>query len=63
MSDLTVLEICGQVNYEEHTQRELPKWIEMQNSENQITTEPRNTSILTQEDKTTIELIIKIMSE
>ena len=31
----------------------------MQNIENQITTEPRNASILTQEDSVNVELILK----
>ena len=35
---------CGQVNFEEHAQWELPKRIGTQNIENQITTEPSTKS-------------------
>ena len=63
LSDLDILEICGLVNCEEYTPRESPKCIETNNIEKQITTESRNTSILTQEARVNIELIIKCMSE
>ena len=59
MSQLKVLEICGQVNPEEHIQREFSKQIEKQNIENQIATDPRSTSILKQEDMINEELILK----
>ena len=55
--------ICGQVNGEEHTPREFHKRFVEQNIENKITTEVINISILTQEDRTNVELIKKIMSE
>ena len=45
--DLEILLTCVQVNQEKYTQRELPKRIETPNMKNQITTEPRQTSILT----------------
>ena len=52
LSDQEILEIYGQVNREERIQRELPKRIEIQNIENQITTETRNIIINTRrEDK------------
>ena len=37
----------------------MPKWIGTQNIENQITTKPKNPSILTQKDRTNVELIRK----
>ena len=61
--DVDILEICGQVNREEDTQREFPKQIETQNIESKITTKRRNTSILTQEDRRNIELMIRINCE
>ena len=50
MSDFKILEICGQLNHEEHTQKEAPKLIEAQNIKTQITTNSNSsTSILTQD--------------
>ena len=56
LSDQEILKICGQVDSEEHNQREFPKQIETQNIENRITIKPRNALILA-EDETNIELI------
>ena len=46
-------------NRDVHTQRDLPKWNETQNIENCITPEFRNTSILTHQERTKVELIKK----
>ena len=46
-------------NNNNNNQRKPPKQHETQNIENQIITEPRNRSILTQEFRTNIKLILK----
>ena len=58
-SDLEIQEMCGQVNREEYTQRELPKryW-----KPNHHRTQDNNI-ILIQEDRKKLELIKKIMRE
>ena len=63
MFDFEILEICGMVNQEEHTQRIFPRQIETQNIEKQIPIESRHVSVLMQENRTNVELIKEIMSE
>ena len=60
LSDLNIYE---QVNWEEHIQRELLKGMETPNSDSKITTEHRKTSILKQENRPNIELILRITSK
>ena len=55
LSDLEILEVEKQVNREEHTQREFPKWIETQNIEKPITTELINALLSIPEDRTNLD--------
>ena len=55
LSDLEILAICRLINREEYTQEELATRIETHYTENQNTTAPSTTSMLTQEDRKSVE--------
>ena len=58
-----ILEICGQINSEEYTQRELSKQVEILNTENQTITDPSTTTSILTQDREHVDLIKKIMNE